>query len=298
MWGQGGNMVRPSYFKHYYECFNEDFSVAYKETQGAGIRTFHIHDQYELLLCLSDDMFCNIDKHSYSLQTNTLLLFNNMDLHYFGPKKPNGENKRYVAFFKASYIDSLSTATVSLLDCFLFRPFSDSSILPLTLQQSQELQCHFQKILQIQSQSEDQCYGKELYLHLLLAELLLNVNTFYHQYHHIANDSRGSAHYRIYEVIQYIHENYRNDLRLDQLANHFFINKYSLWESFKAVTGVTPSQYITNCRIMKAKELLMKGEAVESVCAETGFNNVSHFSRTFKTKVGQSPKQYQKSMRV
>ena len=50
------------------------------------------------------------------------------------------ENRRYVTFFKAAYIDSLSTANVNLLDCFLFRPFPDYNVLPLTEEQSQELQ--------------------------------------------------------------------------------------------------------------------------------------------------------------
>ena len=47
---------------------------------------------------------------------------------------------------------------------------------------------------------------------------------------------------------------------------------------------------------MKAKELLIAGETVDSVCGKAGFGSLSHFSRIFKEKVGQSPKQYQLSM--
>lgn len=289
--------MQTGYFRQYYQRFGEDFSVTYKESRGVENQTFHIHDDYELLLCLSDDMFYNVGKQCYFVQKNTLLLFNNMDLHHFGPRKPDGENRRYVTFFKAAYIDSLSTANVNLLDCFLFRPFPDYNVLPLTEEQSQELQRQFQRIMELQSQSESECYGKELHLHLLLAEVLLNVNTAYRQHHHITANSSGEAYRCVYDVIGFIHENYRENLSLDMLANRFFINKFYLWETFKAVTGVTPNQYIINCRIMKAKELLMNGNTVESVCEQTGFNNMSHFSRTFKNKVGQSPKQYQKSLR-
>ncbi len=57
------------------------------------------------------------------------------------------------------------------------------------------------------------------------------------------------------------------------------------------------SFYIINCRISKEKELLVKGNSVEEACGKSGFNNLSHFSRTFKNKVGMSPKQYQQSVR-
>ena len=57
--------------------------------------------------------------------------------------------------------------------------------------------------------------------------------------------------------------------------------------------GTTPSQYIIICRIPGAKELLADGYTVEYTCGKAGFNNLSHFSRTFKNKVGMSPKQYQ-----
>ena len=39
--------------------------------------------------------------------------------------------------------------------------------------------------------------------------------------------------------------------------------------------------------------LLADGYTVEYTCGKAGFNNLSHFSRTFKNKVGMSPKQYQ-----
>ena len=54
-------------------------------------------------------------------------------------------------------------------------------------------------------------------------------------------------------------------------------------------------QYLINCRLMKARELLLNGMAVEEVCGRVGYRNLSHFSRAFKSKVGVSPKQYQMS---
>jgi AraC-like DNA-binding protein len=48
--------------------------------------------------------------------------------------------------------------------------------------------------------------------------------------------------------------------------------------------------------MQKAKELLMKDFSVDEVCDLAGFNNLSHFSRSFKQRTGYSPKQFQMMM--
>ena len=276
---------------------NGMFSLQYKDAPGTSNKGYHIHRHYELLLCLSDDMFLNLgEQRNFSISANTLLLFNNMDLHYFGTRHPGGENKRYVMYFEPSYIGYLSTAHVNLLECFLFRPFENSQILKLTAKQSLDLQKRFDEILYIQNQSDEECYGKELHLQLMVAELLLTVNTQYHQFYHLNTAPSVRNRKVVYDTIEYINHNYEDEISLDFLSKKFFVNKYSLCEMFRNVVGSTPNQYLINCRIMKAKELLIAGETVDSVCGKAGFGSLSHFSRIFKEKVGQSPKQYQLSM--
>ena len=270
------------------------FSLQYKDTPGTSNMGYHIHRHYELLLCLSDDMFLNLgEQYSYSISANTLLLFNNMDLHYYGTKVAGAENKRYVMYFEPSYVGYLSTAHVNLLECFLFRPFESSQILKLTKDQSSSLQKRFDQIINVQNQPEEKCYGKELHLQLLVAELLLTVNTWYHETYHLSTTPSVRNRKVVYEIIDYINHNYEEEITLDFLSKQFFINKYSLCEMFRNVVGSSPNQYLINCRIMKAKELLISGESVDSVCGKAGFRNLSHFSRIFKEKVGQSPKKYQ-----
>ncbi len=280
----------------YHEKLENVFSLEYKDTPGTSNQGFHIHDQYEILLCLSDQMFCRVDKDRYDIGPDTLMLFNNMDLHFFGTKQTGAENRRYVLYFEPAYIAYLSSGRVNLLDCFLYRPFPDSWLLPLTREQTAGLCGQMDALLMLKDKPEEECYGKELRMQLLLAEILLNVNAMYRSCHQLTNHADTKSHDRVYDIITYIHSNYSEDLSLDLLAQRFFINKFSLCELFREVVGTTPNQYIIHCRISKAKELLMHGHGVESVCAKVGFNNLSHFSRTFKNKVGASPKQYQKSM--
>lgn len=279
--------------KEYFAKLNDDFSLEFKTSRGQENPTQHIHDEYEMLLCLTDDMFCRVNGKQYEVGGNTLLLFNNMDLHQFGPSVCGADNQRYVLYFKPSYLESMITGQTDLYACFLFRPFPDCCVLPLSVEQSVKMQMQFKKILALEKIPEEECYGKDFHIHLLLSELLLIVNRIYLSYHKIQGSSFPGNYRQVYKIIQYIHDNYSEEICLDRLSKEFYINKYSLCKIFQKVTGYTPSQYLINWRIVKAKEFLLNGKSVDQACAESGFNNLSHFSRTFKKLVGLSPKQFQ-----
>lgn len=281
--------------RRYYERFEQAFNLEHKITIGTSKSGFHTHNQCELLLTLSDNTFCDIGNGKQELKKDTLMLFNSLDLHYFGTLNPNDENNRYVLYFEPSYVDYLSTSTVNLLDCFIFRPNENSHILELSQESSVAIQNQMDKIIELQKLSEKECYGKELHIQLLLADILLNVNTLYRQKHNIIDRINNENYRYVYSIIEFIHQNYTMELSLDSISRQFFINKFTLCETFKQVKGVSLNQYIINCRLNKAKELLLNGYSVEQVCGDAGFNNLSHFSRIFKDKIGQSPKQFQKS---
>lgn len=269
-------------------------SAEYKDTPGCANPDYHMHDQYELLLCLSGNMFCAVGGSRTLVGPDTLLLFNSTDQHRFGPVEPDGENRRYVLYFEPSFLDYLSEGDVNLLDCFLFRPFEEPYLLPLTPEQSQMLQDILARIIRLQQPEQNEVYGNTMRQMIAVQELMLEVNILFRRYHGLDTAASSGNRQLVYDVIAFINRNYAEELRLDTLAQHFYINKYSLCQSFKQITGITLSQYIINYRLQKAKEFLSKGYSVEKVCAQAGFNNLSHFSRQFKEKVGQSPKQYQK----
>jgi AraC-type DNA-binding domain-containing proteins len=284
-----------NHYQHYKENLADDFSFQHKITDKADTKDFHIHDAFEIMLVLSDNVKCSIGEKSYAISKNTMLLFNNMDLHQLSLRKP-GVYDRYVLYFKPEYIESLSSEETDLLECFFFRPFPEPHIIVM---QQEEINMFLQlldKICACQDNCIKHLYGHDLRIKFLLGELLLFINNAYRTYHNIKTDNFTHDYSLIYSLINFIHKNLSEKLSLDKLAQQFFINKYHLCTLFKNVTGVSPNQYIINCRIIRAKELLSKNLSVETVCEITGFNNLSHFSRTFKQHIGCSPKKF--SLRV
>lgn len=67
---------------------------------------------------------------------------------------------------------------------------------------------------------------------------------------------------------------------------------------FKKYTGVSPVAYLTECRISKAKELLIKTDMpIESVMLECGFSNRTAFFKKFSEAVGSTPLRFRKNQK-
>lgn len=281
----------------YREQFAGDFSVEHKVSAHNEKSRVHLHDVFEILLVLSDGIQCTVQSRTYRLRPHTLLLFNNMDLHLLSMSPQARLNDRYVLYFRPEYIEPLSSASVNLLECFFYRRFEDPNVLPLSDREARDILGLMNQLNYHRNRPENRdAFGQDLLVKLLLGQLLVRINRLYREKHHIPSDMKTVTYSRIYRVMQYIHKNYAEKLSLDFLASRFYIDKSYMCELFKKITGISPIQYLIRCRIMKAKELLLRGYSVDDVCGMAGFNNLTHFSHSFKQHTGKSPKQFQMMM--
>ena len=102
----------------------------------------------------------------------------------------------------------------------------------------------------------------------------------------------------IKKIIQYIEDNYHQDLTLDMLGGLFGYNSCYLGKVFKHFTGKSFNDYMEKVRIENAKVLLMKGFKVSDVACMTGFKNLDYFYSKFKKNVGVSTSEYRKDQNV
>lgn len=95
---------------------------------------------------------------------------------------------------------------------------------------------------------------------------------------------------------EYIEQNYKNNISLEDAAKHFNFSRVYFSAYYKKCTGENFSTTLSNVKINKAKELLQNSNAkISSVMREVGYNHSSHFYKTFKNIVGCSPAEYQKN---
>ena len=97
-------------------------------------------------------------------------------------------------------------------------------------------------------------------------------------------------------LLAYIREKCGSCVTLEELAEKCFYNPAYFSRRFKAYTGVTFTEYLTECRIARAKEMLTQTElSVESIIGECGYSNRTKFFEDFSKRVGCTPLKYRKS---
>lgn len=101
----------------------------------------------------------------------------------------------------------------------------------------------------------------------------------------------------IIKVKEYIDQNYYSDnINLDYLSSHFYINSCHLSSTFKKIIGESLVEYITKKRITEAKSLLKNDDIKLSEVAEkVGYKDYYYFSKLFKKHVGVSPLKYKQT---
>ena len=84
-------------------------------------------------------------------------------------------------------------------------------------------------------------------------------------------------------------------MTIGEIASHAALSKYYFCREFKKVTGYSVVQYINMTRCRTAEKLLVTGKlTVGEAAAATGYDNLSYFTRTFKTITGHLPGEYKK----
>ena len=91
----------------------------------------------------------------------------------------------------------------------------------------------------------------------------------------------------------FIHDNLQLDTSLDDICSQVHLSKYHFLRMFRQQFGITPHQYILNARILRAREDLESGVALDDVVFAYNFTDLSHFNRRFKPIYGMTPRAYQ-----
>ncbi|SNR58016.1 AraC family transcriptional regulator [Hymenobacter mucosus] len=103
---------------------------------------------------------------------------------------------------------------------------------------------------------------------------------------------------RLKQVYHYLEQHYAEPITVQELADQTFLTVPAFCRYFKRMTGQTLTNFLQEYRVSQACLLLLQGLPVLEVSYAVGFNNLSHFNRTFRKLTGQSPSAYRKQPAV
>ena len=82
-------------------------------------------------------------------------------------------------------------------------------------------------------------------------------------------------------------------LDVEMLAKSVGLSRVHLYRKLKALTNLSTRDFIRNIRIQQAAKLLQDRRMnISDIAYSVGFNNLAHFSNSFKEQFGISPKEY------
>ncbi len=100
---------------------------------------------------------------------------------------------------------------------------------------------------------------------------------------------------RLKQILTYIHSHYRERITLEDIASEVNICSSECCRFFKKHMRESLFDYLLNYRIEQSLALLSSGNGnITEIAEQCGFSSSSYFSRVFHSRVGYSPREYQR----
>ncbi len=270
------------------ENLQNDFEFQHLIDDGNFSMDFHCHDHIEILLNVSRGQHFIIDDKIYEMRPGDLFVNNQLEVHRT-IAAPKEKYERYVLSFHQEFLQAFCTGESDLLHYVYRRSDGFSNRISL----SDEQLCEFMGLAGRYEALTSDDFGNDVMRKLVFVEMLALTARFYSKpIGSLASAAPQAGIDPIAKLLEYISAHITEELSLDALAFEIGMSKFHLCKIFKAKTGTTINKYIVTRRIAEAKQLLLRGIPVTETCYLAGFNDLSHFIRTFHNTVGVSPGKY------
>lgn len=87
---------------------------------------------------------------------------------------------------------------------------------------------------------------------------------------------------------------------MNVMAKELGLSRSSLYAKFKALTGITPNEYVLNLKLKKAAVMLAEQSDLQiaDISGRLGFGSPRYFTRCFKAQYHVSPVEYRKNKKT
>lgn len=170
-------------------------------------------------------------------------------------------------------------------------------VLSLSIEESELLQKYLELLHDNTTQNIDELYIKSISRNII-ASILYQIMQFFTVRTPQPKEERPRTRRANYvqEFMRLVHEYYRKERSIGFYADKLFISPKYLSLIIKEMTGRSAAEWIDECVILEAKNLLRySGKNIQQVAYELNFTNQSSFGKYFKHLTGMSPSQYQKT---
>ena len=115
-----------------------------------------------------------------------------------------------------------------------------------------------------------------------------------------ANEGRGTYFYRtqtekIKAMAQFLTDHIAENFTQEELSHRFDIPMTAMKECFRSVYGEAIGTWLTNYRMSRAAELLLRSErSIAEIGSSVGYDNAPKFTAAFKRVMKRTPSEYRR----
>ena len=259
----------------------EDYRLFHLRSDS-GIRPdYHYHEFAKILLLVSGSGSYVVDGQRYSIRSGDAVLIGSGCVH-----RPEFEvgvaYERIILYISPEFLQRQSVADCDLSECF-----SGDHGHVLRTDESQRKRI-FQLAADLEKELSGKDYGREILCNSLLLRLLVQLIRGLRK-NREQTGLMEPKNDRVLELIRYMDANITEDISIDTLAEQIYLSKYHMMRLFRKETGITVHDYITQRRLLLARDHIRAGLSATDACYRSGWRSYSSFTRAYSKQFGTTP---------
>ena len=249
----------------------------------------HWHDDAEFIYIKKGRGIITIDLEEHTVEAGEIALILPGLVH--GIFQFKNETMEYENIIFDGRI--LSTSQDSTYDSFLRPLFGNEVTVPRIFKQGVAGYESVKKYLDINdgiSSNRTGPYGLAIKGNLSL--LFFDLVTLYEEK---ADSGKARRIERLKPIIKYVELHYSEQISVEAAASLTGFSESHFMRFFKEAFGVSFVTYLNDYRLSMAARMLVQSEdTILTISEQVGFENLSHFNRSFKKKYNMTPREYRK----
>ena len=248
----------------------------------------HIHEFIELVYTQSGEGWHEINGERFEVSKGDIIFINYGNDHVI---HSDTGMVYYNILFTPGFLSTELTSSRNAFDLLMlssFKCFSQTDVHPKFTYTGDELLLTETVISQMHNEYINKKTGYDEVLKSYMTILMTSIFRKMETLSPLPEKSKIPA-----EMLEFIENHYREKITINTLANRCFYNPSYFSRIFKETYGMTLTQYISEKRFDKARELLKTTKmTVEQIAIMSGYKNTAAIYKQFKTKLGITPHEF------